>query len=99
MFSVLKLVWQPDPFQSPLTGLGSKSIVNPCFSAILTNKYLATHKWSPDSIPSHGPIWNSHCPGATSAFIPEILIPAIKHACKCSSAIFLPNAFSAPALQ
>jgi len=38
-------------------------------------RYLAIYKWSPSSMPTHGPIWNSHYPGMTSALVPEILIP------------------------
>jgi len=46
-----KLVWHPEPFQSPLTGLGSKSQSHPYYSATLPTIYLANHMWSPHSIP------------------------------------------------
>ena len=42
-----KLACIPDPFQSPFTGFGCRSIANPYFSAFLSAKYLATQTWSP----------------------------------------------------
>ena len=34
----------------------------------------------PKSMPTHGPIWYSHCPGITSALVPLICSPANSHA-------------------
>jgi len=49
---VEKLVWHPDPFQSPLSiGFGSSSMETPNSSPILPKMYLANHMWSPHSIP------------------------------------------------
>jgi hypothetical protein len=50
--------------------------VIPHSSPILNKRNLAIQRWSPISIPSQGPTWNSHWAGMTSALIPEILIPA-----------------------
>jgi len=32
------------------------------------------------SMPAQGPTWNSHWAGMTSALVPEMLMPAFKHA-------------------
>ena len=42
-------------------GFGSRVALIPNSSAVLYSRYRAIHKWSPMSIPSQGPIWNSHC--------------------------------------
>lgn len=57
---VLKLVWQPAPFQLPVIGLGSKETTTPKSSHTLCRMKRAIHKWSPIVMPSHGPTWNSH---------------------------------------
>ncbi len=57
---VLKLVWQPAPFQFPGMGLGSKEATMPKSSQTLCRMKRAIHKWSPILIPSQGPTWNSH---------------------------------------
>ena len=57
---VLQLQCAPAPFQSPSMGLGSSVALTPKSSATLYKRYLANHRWSPMSIPSHGPTWNSH---------------------------------------
>lgn len=57
---VLKLVWQPAPFQFPGIGLGSKDTTTPKSSQTLWRMKRAIHRWSPMLIPSQGPIWNSH---------------------------------------
>jgi len=61
--------------------------------------YLATHKWSPPSIPSAIPTWNSHYPGATSLFNPAIFKPADKQYLIWASATGLPEVFSSPIAQ
>ncbi len=40
----------------------------------------ATHSWSATSSRPSGPTWNSHCPGMTSALMPEIDRPAARQA-------------------
>ncbi|KAK5634399.1 hypothetical protein RRF57_010112 [Xylaria bambusicola] len=77
---VEKLVWRPAPFQSPGIGLGWTEILAPNSSATRWRRKRAIHKWSPISIPSQGPTWNSHWAGITSALVPEILMPAYKQA-------------------
>lgn len=57
---VLKLVWQPAPFQFPEMGFGSKEATTPKSSQTLCRRKRAIHKWSPMSMPSQGPTWNSH---------------------------------------
>lgn len=60
MALVLKLVWQPAPFQFPGMGLGSKDTMTPKSSQTLWRMNRAIQRWSPISIPSQGPTWNSH---------------------------------------
>lgn len=75
------LYHEPAPFHSPeVNGFGWSEIEIPQSSAILASKKRARVRWSPMSIPAHGPTWNSHCDGMTSALIPEMLIPAYKQA-------------------
>ena len=57
---VLKLVWQPAPFQLPVMGLGSKDTMTPKSSQTRCRMKRATHRWSPMLMPSVGPTWNSH---------------------------------------
>lgn len=57
---VLTFVWQPAPFQLPVIGLGSSVATTPKSSHTRCSRKRATHRWSPISMPSHGPIWNSH---------------------------------------
>jgi len=55
MVSVEKLEWHPDPFQSGKS-FGAILIVKLSTSATLWSRYLAAQRWSPCSIPRHGPI-------------------------------------------
>ena len=55
------LVCAPAPFQSPGMGLGSKDTVTPKSSATRWRMNRDIHRWSPISMPSQGPTWNSHC--------------------------------------
>lgn len=57
---VLTFVWQPAPFQLPFIGLGSSDATTPKSSHTRYSRKRATHRWSPISIPSQGPTWNSH---------------------------------------
>ncbi|TNN36072.1 hypothetical protein EYF80_053764 [Liparis tanakae] len=57
---VLKLVWQPAPFQLPEMGLGSKEATTPKSSQTRCRMKRAAQRWSPILIPSDGPTWNSH---------------------------------------
>ena len=43
--------------------------------------------------------WYSHCPSATSAFVPVRVIPRSRQACKCASEISLPTTLLAPTPQ
>jgi hypothetical protein len=86
------LVWQPAPFQSPLSGLGCSETLTPhlsragqpahkntsdaYISATRSRRKRAIHIWSPESMPLHGPTWYSHWAGMTSALMPEMLTPA-----------------------
>lgn len=62
---VLTLVWQPAPFQLPFMGLGSSVATIPKSSQMRCSRKRATHRWSPISMPSQGPIWNSHWKGTS----------------------------------
>ena len=71
-------MWAPAPFQSPGIGLGSKVTLTPKSSATRCNINLDIHKWSPISIPSHGPTWYSHWnkkdrPWSTHTFSLQVL--------------------------
>ena len=70
----------------------------PNSSAILNSKYLLTQRSSAALIPlpKH---WYSHCPRATSAFVPVSVIPRSRHACRCASEISLPTTLPAPTPQ
>merc|ERR1719400_2635345 len=72
---VEKLVCAPAPFQSPDMGLGSMDATTPKSSATRWRRKRAIHKSSPIVMPSHGPTWNSHWAGMTSALVPEMLTP------------------------
>ncbi len=58
--SVEKLQWAPAPFQSPCIGFGSNVTTMPNSSATRCNRNRAIQSWSPMSMPSQGPTWNSH---------------------------------------
>lgn len=60
IFLVLTFVWQPAPFQLPVTGLGSSVATTPKSSHTRCSRKRATHRWSPILMPSQGPTWNSH---------------------------------------
>lgn len=69
----------PEPFQSPGMGLGSNVTSTLNISHTRYMMYLDIHRWSPMSMPTHGPTWYSHCEGSTSPLTPEMLTPAAKH--------------------
>lgn len=56
-----RTVWQPAPFQSPASGLGWNDTLIPHSSAMRSRRKRDIQSWSPESIPSHGPTWYSHC--------------------------------------
>merc|ERR1719408_292684 len=99
MPSVEKLVWQPAPFQSPSLGLGEMLQITPWLSVTRSMMYRAMERWSPISMPRHGPTWYSHWPGITSALSPDSLIPAYRQAFMWLSATGRPYEQSNPAEQ
>mmetsp|Transcript_7557 Transcript_7557/g.21673 ORF Transcript_7557/g.21673 Transcript_7557/m.21673 type:complete len:238 (+) Transcript_7557:55-768(+) len=90
MLLVEKLVWAPVPFQSPLTGFGSKVHTMPMSSPSLWRSHLEIMTESPSSRGPTGPTWYSHWPGMTSALIPLTWIPALMQASRWASARGLP---------
>lgn len=52
------------------------------------SRYLARCTWSPTSKGPTGPIWNSHCPGITSALMPAVTL----HGCTCHRTCWLAEA-------
>ena len=99
MALVEKLVWAPAPFQSPMIGLGSRVANTPKSSAIRNSSQRATHSWSPTSGGARTPIWNSHWPIITSAFVPSMPRPAFMQATVCCSTISRPGILSPPTPQ
>ena len=70
----LKFMCAPAPFQSPGIGFGSNETTIPKCSDIRDRIYLAIQVWSERSIPSTGPIWNSHCNQEKNAALGSILL-------------------------
>ncbi len=96
---VEKFVWAPAPFQSPSMGLGSRVAKTPKSSAMRKRSHRAIHSWSPIAGGGSTPIWNSHWPIITSAFVPSIARPALMHAAVCASTISRPGILSPPTPQ
>ncbi len=99
MALVEKLVWAPAPFQSPMTGFGSKVANTPKSSAIRNRSHRATQSWSDTIRGGRTPTWNSHWPIITSALVPSIPRPASMQATVCRSTMSRPGILSPPTPQ